>query len=291
MRFLLAACLALAGFLGPASVPARAEVPVPPLSARVTDLTGTLSAQQKGELESRLAAFEAKRGSQIAVLVLPTTKPEEIEQFSIRLAEAWKIGRKGVDDGVIVVVAKDDRRLRIEVGYGLEGVIPDAVAKRVIDERMTPRFREGDFHGGIRDGVDQLIRLAEGEKLPEPALRASQRGSRDPLSALFEYTVPALFFIFIGGGILKQLLGRFAGSIATGVLLGLAAWLFFNLVAATVATVMGFLFTFANTGAGRGGGGGWSSSGGSSSSSGSFGGGSFGGGGGSFGGGGASGRW
>lgn len=281
MRILLAACLALAGLLGPA----WAEVPIPPLSARVTDLTGTLSAQQKAELESRIAAFEAKRGSQIAVLVLPTTKPEEIEQFSIRLAEAWKIGRKGVDDGVIVVVAKDDRRLRIEVGYGLEGVIPDAVAKRVIDERITPRFKEGDFHGGIRDGVDQLIRLAEGEKLPEPAARTASRGGRDPVSALFDYAVPALFFIVIAGGVLKLLLGRFAGSLATGALLGLAALLFLNVVAAIIAAVMGFLFAFANTGAGRGGGG-WSSSGGSSSSSGGFGGG-----GGSFGGGGASGRW
>ena len=283
MRFLLAACLALAGFLGPAFVPAWAEVPIPPLSARVTDLTGTLSAQQRGELESRLAAFEAKRGSQIAVLMLPSTKPEEIEQYSIRLAEAWKIGREGVDDGVIVVVAKDDRRLRIEVGYGLEGVIPDAVAKRVIDERITPRFREGDFHGGIRDGVEQLIRLAEGEKLPEPEARAASRGGRDPVSGLFDYVVPALFFIVIAGGVLKLLLGRLAGSLAAGVLLGLAALLVFNLVAALVAAAMGFLFTFANTGTGRGGG--WSSSGGSSSS------GSFGGGGGSFGGGGASGRW
>lgn len=278
MRFLLAACLALAGLLGPA----WADVAIPPLAARVTDLTGTLTAQQKGELESRLAAFEAKRGSQIAVLMLLTTKPEEIEQFSIRLAEAWKVGRKGVDDGVIVIVAKDDRRVRIEVGYGLEGAIPDAVAKRVIEERITPRFREGDFYGGVRDGVDQLVRLAEGEKLPAPAARAS---SRDPVSSLFDYAVPALVFIVVAGSILKLVLGRFVGSIATGALLGLAALLFLNLIAAGVAAVLGFLFAFANTGTGRGGGG-WSSSGGSSSSSGSFGGG-----GGSFGGGGASGRW
>jgi uncharacterized protein len=275
MRLLLAAWLALAGLLGP--VPARAEVPIPPLAARVTDLTGTLSAQQKGELESRLAAFEAKRGSQIAVLMLPTTKPEEIEQFSIRLAEAWKIGRKGVDDGVIVVVAKDDRRLRIEVGYGLEGVIPDAVARRVIDERITPRLREGDYYGGIRDGVDQLARLAEGEKLPEPAAGAASRGGRDPVSALFDHAVPALFFIVIGGGLFKLLMGRLAGSLVTGALLGLAALLFLNAIAAIIAAVIGFLFTFANTGAGRGGS--WSSGGGSSSSSGWSGGG------------GASGRW
>src|SRR6185369_15895257 len=141
----------------------------------VTDLTGTLSAGQKNELDSRIAAFESRRGSQIAVLMLPSTKPEEIEQYSIRVAEAWKIGRKKVDDGLILIVAKDDRRLRVEVGYGLEGAIPDSVAKRVIDERITPRFRAGDFYGGVRDGVDQLIKLAEGEKLPPPAAQASAR--------------------------------------------------------------------------------------------------------------------
>src|SRR6185295_1372926 len=151
---------------------ARADVPVPPVKARVTDLTGTLSAQQKSELEARIAAFEARRGSQLAVLMLPSTRPEEIEQYAIRLAEAWKIGRKKVDDGLILVVAKDDRRLRVEVGYGLEGAIPDSVARRVIEERITPRFRDGDFYGGIRDGVEQLIRLAEGETLPPPQVRA-----------------------------------------------------------------------------------------------------------------------
>jgi uncharacterized protein len=188
MRLLLVAgCLALA------SLAALAEVAIPPLKARVTDLTGTLSAQQVSELESRIAAWEAKRGSQLAVLMLPTTKPEEIEQFSIRLAEAWKIGRKKVDDGLILVVAKDDRRLRIEVGYGLEGAIPDSVAKRVIDEKITPKFRDGDFHGGIRDGVDQLIRLAEGEKLPPP--QAAAGGGRSAFDRVGEYFMPAIIFI------------------------------------------------------------------------------------------------
>ncbi len=164
MRHILAALLGISVLLGAA----HAEVPVPPVKARVTDLTGTLNARQKDDLESRIAAYETRRGSQIAVLILPTTKPEEIEQYSIRVAEAWKIGRKGVDDGLILIVAKDDRRVRIEVGYGLEGVIPDSMAKRVIDERITPHFRDGDFYGGVRDGVDQLVRLAEGEKLPPP---------------------------------------------------------------------------------------------------------------------------
>ena len=146
--------------------------------------------------------------------MLPTTKPEEIEQYSIRVAEAWKIGRKGVDDGLILVVAKDDRRLRIEVGYGLEGAIPDSVAKRVIDERITPRFRDGDFYGGVRDGVDQLIRLAEGEKLPPPAGAAP--GAPAPADPLQLPASRRSFSSLIGGGILKAMLGRFRGSLATG---------------------------------------------------------------------------
>ena len=282
MRHLVAALLAFAACLGAA----RAEVPVPPLKARVTDLTGTLSAQQKNELESRIAAYEARRGSQIAVLLLPSTKPEEIEQYSIRVAEAWKIGRKGVDDGVILVVAKDDRRLRIEVGYGLEGVIPDSIAKRVIEERITPRFRDGDFYGGVRDGVDQLIKLAEGEKLPPPA--AASRGS-SPAGSVFDYIVPAIFFVVIAGTFLKAMLGRLPGSLATAGGLGAIAWLIFGVGIAAVAALIGFFLAFLNTGMGRGGG--WSSGSGGSWGGGSTGGPSWGGGGGGFGGGGSSGRW
>ncbi len=135
-------------------------VPIPSLKARVTDLTATLTDVQRVDLESRIAAFETRRGSKIAVLMLPTTKPEEIEHYALRVVEAWKLSRKGVDDELILIVAKDDRRLRIEVGRGLEGAIPDTLAKRVIEEQITPRFRDGDFYGGIRDGVDKLIRLA-----------------------------------------------------------------------------------------------------------------------------------
>ena len=151
---------------------AWAQVPVPDLSQRVTDLTATLSAEQVSALENKLAAFEAKQGSQIAVLIVPTTQPEDIAQFGIRVADAWKIGRKNVDDGVILIVAKDDRKLRLEVGYGLEGAIPDAVAKRVIAETITPYFKSGDFAGGIDAGVTQLIGLIEGESLPAPSERA-----------------------------------------------------------------------------------------------------------------------
>ena len=283
MRQCFAALLVAAGLLGAA----RADVPVPPLKARVTDLTGTPNAQQKGDLESRIAAFESRRGSQIAVLLLPTTKPEEIEQYSIRVAEAWKIGRKKVDDGLILIVAKDDRRLRIEVGYGLEGVIPDSLAKRVIDERITPRFRDGDFYGGVRDGVDQLIRLAEGEKLPPPQA-APARDSSSPVG-MMDFLFYAAGFVFIAGMFLKPMLGRFAGSLVVALGVGLIAWLLFEFVFGVFATVIAFLFAFANLDAGRGGR--WSSGSGGSWGGSSGGSSSWGGGGGSFGGGGSSGSW
>src|SRR5258706_9620894 len=284
MRHFLAALLLLAGLSGAA----RADVPVPPLKARVTDLTGALSAQQKSELEARIAAYEARRGSQIAVLLLPTTKPEEIEQYSIRVAEAWKIGRKGVDDGLILVIAKNDRRLRIEVGYGLEGVIPDAMARRVIDERITPRFRDGDFYGGVRDGVDQLIKLAEGEKLAPPAPAAARRD--EPPVSMVEFIFITLMFSGIAGIFLKKMFGRFPGSLAIALAAGLLGWLLFEAIVGAIAAIVVFLISMSNVGTGRGGfytSSGWSggSSGGSSS------GGSWSGGGGSFGGGGSSGSW
>jgi uncharacterized protein len=144
-----------------------AEIAVPPLSKHVTDLTATLTAEQISTLENKLAAFETSKGSQIAVLILPTTQPEDIAAFGMRVADSWKIGRKAVDDGVILLVAKDDHKLRIEVGRGLEGAIPDAIAKRVIEEIITPKFKANDFMGGIDAGVSQLIRLIAGEKLPE----------------------------------------------------------------------------------------------------------------------------
>jgi len=288
MRLILAALITLAAYAGAG----RAEVPVPPLKARVTDLTGTLSAQQKGELEARIAAFESRRGSQIAVLLLPSTKPEEIEQYAIRVSEAWKIGRKKLDDGLVLVVAKDDRRLRIEVGYGLEGAIPDSLAKRVIEERITPRFKAGDFYGGIRDGVDQLIRLAEGEKLPPPAASSAAQSSTDSLGTFF---VVAVLFLGVGGILLRAVFGRFAGALATGLGLGALALAMVGIVAAAVAVAVGFMLAYGNK---AGTSNGWSSSGGSSSggswSGGSSGGSSSswgGGGGGSFGGGGASGSW
>lgn len=261
---------------------AQAEVPVPALKARVTDLTGTLDTGQRASLEQKLAAFEARKGSQIAVLMLPTTQPESIEQFSIRVAEAWKVGRKGTDDGLLLVVAKDDRRLRIEVGYGLEGAVPDATAKRVISEDITPRFKAGDFYGGVSAGVDRLIALVDGEKLPPPSNSGGSqgRGGMDP----FDLVVPGFIFAVVAGSILKLLLGRFPGALVTGGIAGVVALYLFGLGVAVLAAVLVFILTLMNAGSGSPGGGGFSSGGGSGSSS-------WGGGGGSFGGGGASGRW
>src|SRR6202022_895193 len=148
------------------AVAAAADVAVPPLSGRVVDQTGTLSSGDVASLTQTLRSLEARKGSQVAVLIVPTTAPETIEQYSIRVAEAWKIGRKKIDDGALLVVAKNDRKLRIEVGYGLEGVLNDVTAKRIIDEVITPKFRSGDFAGGMSAGGDRMVGVINGEKLP-----------------------------------------------------------------------------------------------------------------------------
>jgi uncharacterized protein len=294
MKVLARGLLLLAFFL--ASPAIHAEVAVPPLTARVTDLTGTLSPSQRDALEQELRTFETRKGSQIAVLIVPTTKPESVEQYSMRVAETWKLGRKGarggrIDDGVLLLIAKDDRALRIEVGYGLEGVIPDAVANRVIDEIIVPFFKQGDFYGGIQAGVSRLTRLVDGEPLPPPQARdRSWSGIADLLPVAF-------IAVMIGGGFLGSLLGRLIGAAVSGGIVGVVFWITIgSLLGALAAGVVVFLFTLAIGGSGGRGGrgdfGGWS--GGYSSGSGggwSSGGGGFSGGGGGFGGGGASGRW
>src|ERR1700731_2317881 len=158
---------------------AFADVAVPPLTGRVVDLTGTLGSGDIDALTQTLKNLELRKGSQVAVLIVPTTQPETIEQFSIRVADAWKIGRKKIDDGAILVVAKNDRRLRIEVGYGLEGALPGVTTKRIIDEIITPKFRSGDFAGGISAGVDRIIGVIDGEPLPAPPQRQQQQQSSD----------------------------------------------------------------------------------------------------------------
>jgi uncharacterized protein len=182
---------------------ALADVAVPPLTGRVVDQTGTLSSGDIASLDRTLRDFEAKKGSQIAVLIVPTTHPETIEQYSIRVAEAWKIGRKKIDDGAILVVAKNDRKLRIEVGYGLEGVLTDVTAKRIIDEVITPKLRSGDFAGGISDGADRILRVVDGEPLPIPAQR--QQDSGDLLGHIDPFNPFLLFGVFIVGGIFRGL--------------------------------------------------------------------------------------
>jgi len=273
---------------------AWADVAVPPLTGRVVDQTGTLSADDIATLTQTLRGLELRKGSQIAVLIVPTTEPETIEQYSIRVAEAWKIGRKKVDDGALLVVAKNDRKLRIEVGYGLEGALTDVTARRIIDEIITPKFKSGDFAGGISAGVDRIVGVVDGEPLPAPEPQQSFGGS-DRFDLMFNPLI--IFGIFVGGAILRTVLGRLIGSVAAGGAVGVLAWfLIGSLVFSVISALVAFAFTmFAeSTASSNGRSGGWSgggsswggSSGGSSSDSGGFSGG-----GGSFGGGGASGSW
>ncbi|UOA08233.1 YgcG family protein [Methylobacter sp. S3L5C] len=255
-----------------------AQIEIPELSRRVTDLTATLGIQQATALESRLAEFEAKKGSQIIILIVPTTQPEDIAQFGIRVAEAWKIGRKNVDDGVILIIAKDDRKLRLEVGYGLEGAIPDAIAKRVIAETITPFFKKGDYAGGVDAGVTQLMQLIEGESLPTPVDESDDKLNES-----------AFMFILLGGLIAGFILSAMMGRVMAGILAGLGtgalAALFLGL---SFAVVLIGIMVFFIVGVRHSGGGGWTGGGGfGGGSSGSWGGG----GGGNFGGGGASGSW
>lgn len=272
------------------SVVAVADVAVPPLTGRVVDQTGTLTSEQIATLDGTLQAFEQRKGSQIAVLIVPTTEPETIEQFSIRVAEAWKIGRKKIDDGAVLVVAKDDRRLRIEVGYGLEGALTDVTSKRIIDEIITPKFRQGDFAGGIAAGVDRMIGVIDGEPLPEPKRQQQSTNVFDNLEAVGPV---AFFAVLVFGGIFRGIFGRLLGAVVTGGLVALVIWfLAGTLAVAALVGVIAFVFTLIGDSvmsSGGGGRGGWSGGGGGWSGGSS--GGGFSGGGGSFGGGGASGRW
>jgi uncharacterized protein len=275
---------------------ALADVAVPPLTGRVVDKTATLSSSDVASLDRTLKDFEARKGSQVAVLIVPTTQPETIEQYSLRVAEAWKIGRRKIDDGAILVVAKDDRKLRIEVGYGLEGALTDVTSKRIIDEVITPKFRGGDFAGGISDGVSRILRVIDGEPLPAPPQRQQQNTGF--LSDIDPFNPFLIVAVIVVGGIFRAIFGRLFGSLATG---GLVAALFWFIAASlALSAISGFIaflvtmFSDAMTssgGAGRGGG--WVSSGGGGYSGGSSSSdsGGFSGGGGSFGGGGASGSW
>jgi len=260
---------------------AQAEVAVPPPTQRVTDLTATLDAGQTQSLEARLAAFEQQKGAQLAVLIVPTTQPETIEQYGLRVVEAWKLGRKGVDDGVLLLVAKDDRALRIEVGYGLEGALNDATANRIVEEIIVPHFKSGEFYSGIEAGIAAIIKVIEGEPLPPPK-KLSVAAGQDMQSLMFIGFV----IVVAVGGMLRAMLGRVPAALLLGGVLGGLAWLLLaSALIALLAGLAAFVFVLLG-GIGRGMGGGGFGGGG-----GSFGGGGFGGGGGGFGGGGASGRW
>ena len=311
LLFTACAALLLAG-----GAAAQSLVAVPPLSARVTDLTGTLSAAQKARLESELASLEMRKGSQLVILIVPTTQPEVIEDYSMRVAEAWKIGRgkeraqrdtgnkraDAIDDGVLILVAKNDRKVRIEVGYGLEGAIPDAIAKRIISDGITPRFREGDFFGGLNAAVDLLTQRIDGEDLPAPRQPGAGASEEGPMAL-----VPLLIGSFIIGIVVSQMLGRFIGAAVAGGGAGMAsaAALSSGLFGGVIGAAIFALVLAVGGSRGGGGGGGLQPMGrrtyrqgpvfipgGFGGGDGGFGGGGFGGGGGGgFGGGGASGGW
>jgi uncharacterized protein len=271
-----------------------AEVAVPALKSRVTDLTGTLAASETAKLEQKLAAFEARKGSQIAVLIIPTTEPETIEQYSIRVAEAWKLGRKGIDDGALLLIAKQDRTVRIEVGYGLEGVLPDALAKRIVDEVIVPAFRQGNFVGGINGGIEQMMRVIEGEPLPPPQARHGEGAPAG--SAVMDNIIPLFIMLIVVAKVLQSFFGRFIGAGIISASAGFLGWLLFSsIVIGVIAAILAFcvrLFGSPGGGIYRGGRGGWPGGGmGGRGGFGGGGGGFGGGGGGGFGGGGASGRW
>lgn len=277
----IARCVAAGAcaLLATVAVGAPGLQPVPPMGALVTDQTGTLTADQQATLEARLRDFERRKGSQVAVLIVPTTAPEPIEAYSLRVVEQWKVGRKNVDDGVLLLVAKDDRAMRIEVGYGLEGALPDVTAKRIIADVITPRFKAGDYAGGIDAGTDRILRTLDGEPLPPPAApdAAPDYGRILPI---------VLVVAFALGSVLRAVLGRVPGAATTAACVGAVAWFLSGLwMVAAIGALIAFVSTLTGLGTrgglyglggGRGGGGG-----------GGFGGG----GGGRFGGGGASGRW
>ncbi|MBI2749169.1 MAG: YgcG family protein [Burkholderiales bacterium] len=276
----------LLAFAFACSALAAAQVPVPPLTGHIIDQTGTLTTEQKATLEQSLTEFEARKGSQLAVLMVASTAPEEIEQFALRVAEKWKLGRKKVDDGAIVVVAKSDRAVRIEVGYGLEGALNDLTSKRIISETVLPRFKNQDFYGGITAGVDRIIRVVDGEPLP-----AASQAPPGSLGNVGQYA-PILFILALAvGGVLRATLGKVPGALVTGGVIAVVAWFVVGaLSVALVAGVIGLFFTLLSGGMGGHGFGGYYG-GGMGGGRGGMGGGGFSGGGGGFGGGGASGRW
>jgi uncharacterized protein len=285
---------------------AFADTEVPELKGRVVDLTNTLNASYIETLNQRIHSFEQRKGSQIAILIVPTTQPETIEQYSIRAAETWKIGRKKIDDGALLVIAKNDHKLRIEVGYGLEGALTDITSRRIIDEVIAPHFKEGDYAGGIGEGLTRMIGVIDGEPLPAPKPEASHGQNIDLMRGLSDFWPFILVGVLMVGSFLRAVLGRLLGASAAGGVFALVGWFIAgSLIAGAVMGGVAFLLVLivgdsASLGVsprgGRRGNDDWSSNWSSGSSSGwssgsSSSGSDSGGGGGSFGGGGASGSW
>lgn len=264
--------------------------PVPPLTGHVTDQTGTLTTEQMTTLEQTLTAFEARKGSQLAVLMIASSTPEAIESYALRVAELWKLGRKKIDDGAILVIAKDDRAMRIEVGYGLEGSLNDATSKRIISDIVLPRFKQQDFYGGIRAGVGQIIAVIDGESLPAQSNRPAAN-----IANIQQYAPILFILVMVFGSVLRASIGKVPGAIVTGGVVAVAAWFIVGVLSvALIAGVIGLFVTLLGGGM-RGHGFGGYHSGGTRGGGhgGGFGGGGggFSGGGGGFGGGGATGRW
>lgn len=299
MSFARQLWLLLALLLAGSALHAQDVLPVPPLSGRVIDQTGTLSSAQIDALTSKLAAFEAASGPQIVVLMLPTTQPEDIAAYAQRIGDAWKIGRRDVGDGVLIVVAKNDRRVNIQTAKALEGAVPDLAARQIIDNAIRPAFRANDYAGGLHAAVDQLIARIKGEALQAPARKPA---SQSPFGGLqpMELLIFAFIALPVVAGVTRRIFGRGLGSLASGGATGAVAWLVSNsLLLAGVGAVIGLLFglfagasnVLRNSGRHGGGFGGGFGGGGWSGGGGGGGGGFSSGGGGDFGGGGASGDW
>ena len=262
--------------------------PVPALTGHVIDQTGTLTTAQMTTLEQTLTAFEARKGSQLAVLMIAASAPEAIEPYALRVAELWKLGRKKVDDGAILIIAKEDRAMRIEVGYGLEGALNDATSKRIISDTILPRFKQQDFYGGISAGVGQIIAVIDGESLPAQSNRPAAN-----IGNVQQYA-PILFIVaMVLGGVLRSSIGKVPGAVVTGGIVAVVAWFIVGaLSVALIAGVIGLVVTLLCAGVGGHGVSGYYGGGaGGRGHGGGGGGGGFSGGGGSFGGGGATGRW
>lgn len=289
----LLACLFTLGLTSARADTSGGVLAVPPLSGHVVDQTQTLSAPQAQALEAKLMAFEQARGSQMVILIVPSTMPEDIAAYAQRVGDAWKIGRREVGDGLLLVVAKQDRRVRIEVAKTLEGAVPDLAASQIIERAIKPAFKAGDYAGGLNQGVDQLIARIQGENLPLPAAPTTGAEEGFQLNDLVVFGLIGVPLVF---GVLSSILGRKAGALATGLVSGGLVWLVTtSLLMALGAWVVSSLLALAFGNGGRGGHGGWGGppmGGGWGGGSGGGGGGGWSsGGGGNFGGGGASGNW